>query len=107
MAVLAKAKEVNANKPIRYVINTHSHFDHSSGLRAFVAEGATILTHETNKRYLETVLSLPHTLAPDKAQESGRKPKVEGMGEKKVLTDGTHVLERVPVGHGQSAHEAR
>ena len=54
------------------MINTHSHFDHAGGLRAFVAEGSTILTHESNKAYLEKVLSLPHTLNPDKAQASGR-----------------------------------
>jgi glyoxylase-like metal-dependent hydrolase (beta-lactamase superfamily II) len=75
------------------LINTHSHIDHSSGLRAFVAEGSTILTHQVNKAYLEKVLSAPHTLVPDKAQQNGKKPVVEAVGEKKVLTDGTHVVE--------------
>jgi glyoxylase-like metal-dependent hydrolase (beta-lactamase superfamily II) len=93
LAVIAEAKRLIPNKPIRYVINTHSHIDHSSGLRAFVAEGTTILTHQANKAYLERVLSAPHTLNPDKAQGAGRKPRVEGVGEKKVLTDGTHVVE--------------
>jgi glyoxylase-like metal-dependent hydrolase (beta-lactamase superfamily II) len=93
LAVIAEAKRLIPNKPIRYVINTHSHFDHAGGLRAFVAEGSTILTHESNKAYLEKVLALPHTLNPDKAQASGKKPIVEGMGEKKVLTDGAHVVE--------------
>ena len=93
LAVIAEAKRLIPNKPIRYLINTHSHIDHSSGLRPFVAEGATIITHQINKAYLEKVLSLPHSLNPDKAQTAGKKPKVEGMGDKKVLTDGTHVLE--------------
>ena len=39
------------------------------------------------------MLSLPHTLNPDKAQEARKKPVVEGMGEKRVLTDGTQVIE--------------
>ena len=93
LSVIAEAKRLIPNKPIRYVINTHSHFDHAGGLRAFVAEGSTILTHESNKAYLEKVLALPHTLNPDKAQTSGKKPMVEAMGSKKVLTDGTHVVE--------------
>ena len=92
-AILAEAKRLIPNKPVKYVVNTHSHIDHSSGLRAAVGEGATILTYQLNKAYLEKTLSVPHTLSPDKAQESGKKPVVEAVGEKKVLTDGTHVVE--------------
>jgi glyoxylase-like metal-dependent hydrolase (beta-lactamase superfamily II) len=93
LAVIAEAKRLIPNKPIKYLINTHCHIDHSSGLRAFVAEGSTILTHQVNKAYLEKTLSLPHTLNPDKAQQNGKKPIVEAMGEKKVLTDGVHTVE--------------
>src|SRR5262249_10213768 len=64
-----------------------------SGLRAAVSEGATILTYQGNKAYLEKTLALPHTLTPDKAQQNGRKPVIEAVGEKKVLTDGVHVVE--------------
>ena len=93
LAVIAEAKRLIPGKPVTHVVNTHSHIDHSSGLRAVVAEGATILTHQLNKAYLEKTLSLPHTLNPDKAQQAGKKPIIEAMGEKKVLTDGTHVIE--------------
>jgi hypothetical protein len=40
-AVVAKVKETIPNKPIRFVVNTHHHFDHSGGLRTLVEEGAT------------------------------------------------------------------
>ena len=93
LAVIAEAKRLMPGKPIKYLINTHSHIDHSGGLRGFVAEGSTILTHQGNKAYLEKTLSAPHTLNPDKAQQLGKKPVVEAVGEKKVLTDGTHVIE--------------
>ncbi len=93
LAVIAEAKRLIPNKPIKYIVNTHSHIDHSSGLRGFVAEGTTILTHELNKAYLEKTLSLPHTLNPDRAQQNGRKPIVEAVGDKKVLTDGTRTVE--------------
>ena len=92
-AIIAEAKKLIPNKPIRYVINTHAHFDHSSGLRTFMAEGATIITHQTNKAFLDKVGSLPHTLNPDKLAESKRKASIETMTEKKVLTDGNHVIE--------------
>jgi len=94
LAIIAEAKRLIPNKPITYVVNTHCHIDHSSGLRAAVAEGATILTHSLNKAYLEKTLSVPHTLNPDEAQKNGRKPVVEAVvGEKKVLTDGTRTIE--------------
>jgi glyoxylase-like metal-dependent hydrolase (beta-lactamase superfamily II) len=92
-AVIAEAKRLIPNKPVKYVVNTHSHVDHSSGLRAAVSEGATILTYQGNKAYLEKTLALPHTLNPDKAQQNGKKPIVEAVGEKKVLTDGVHTVE--------------
>jgi glyoxylase-like metal-dependent hydrolase (beta-lactamase superfamily II) len=92
-AVIAEAKRLIPNKPVKYVVNTHSHVDHSSGLRAAVSEGATILTHQLNKAYLEKTLAQPHTLNPDKAQQNGKKPVVEAVGEKKVLTDGVHTVE--------------
>jgi glyoxylase-like metal-dependent hydrolase (beta-lactamase superfamily II) len=91
--IKAEIDKLSGGKPIKYVVNTHSHFDHAGGLRAFVAEGSTILTHQSNKAYLEKVLARPHTLNPDTAQESKKKPIVEGMGEKKVLTDGTRTVE--------------
>ena len=37
-------EELAPGKPIRYVVNSHNHFDHSGGLRAAAAEGATIIT---------------------------------------------------------------
>jgi len=93
--IIAEAKRLVPNKPIKYVINTHPHFDHSQGLRTFVAEGATIITQQANKGYFEKVLANPHTLAPDTMQKTNPKAKikVEYAGEKKVLTDGTHTIE--------------
>jgi glyoxylase-like metal-dependent hydrolase (beta-lactamase superfamily II) len=93
--IISEAKRLVPNKPIRYVINTHAHFDHATGLRAFVAEGATIVTHQGNKGYFEKVIANPHTLVPDKLAKMGSKPKVkvEYVGDKKVFTDGTHTIE--------------
>ncbi len=91
--VMAEAQRLIPNKPIRYVVNTHTHIDHSSGLRAFVAEGATIITHQTNKAYLEKVLNAPHTLAPDALSASKNKPKFETVADRRILTDGNQSVE--------------
>ena len=92
-AMLAEVKRLIPGKRITRLVNTHSHIDHSSGLRAIVGEGVPILTHQINKAYLEKTLALPHTLSPDKAQQNGNKPIVEAMGDKRVLTDGVHTIE--------------
>jgi hypothetical protein len=63
-------------------------------LPAVVAEGATIVTHEVNKAFLERALNAPRTLAPDSMAKSGRKPKIEGFsGDKRVLQDATRTME--------------
>ena len=92
-AIIEEAKKLIPNKSIRYVVNTHGHFDHSSGLRTFVAEGATIITHQINKPYYEKIFNLPHGLNPDKETEAKKKLSIETMADKKVLTDGNHVIE--------------
>ena len=92
-AIIAEAKRLIPNKPIRFVVNTHHHFDHSSGLRAFVAEGATVVTHQVNRSFYEKVFTLPRTLNPDRLARAPRKPGFETMTDRKVMTDGNHVIE--------------
>jgi glyoxylase-like metal-dependent hydrolase (beta-lactamase superfamily II) len=91
--VIAEVKKRAPGKPIRYVVNTHLHFDHSSGIRGFVAEGVTILTHRLNKPYLERILQNPFTLNPDRLARAPRTPVIEAVGDKRVLTDGSRTLE--------------
>ena len=54
-----------------------------SGLAPFAAEGMTIITHENNEEFLEKALSAPRTLVGDTLAKSNRKPKVEGVGDKR------------------------
>jgi glyoxylase-like metal-dependent hydrolase (beta-lactamase superfamily II) len=93
LAVIAETKRLIPNKPIRYVVNTHAHFDHASGLAPFVAEGITIITQERNDEFLEKALGAPRTLVGDALAKTQRKPKVEGVGDKKMLKDDTHTIE--------------
>jgi glyoxylase-like metal-dependent hydrolase (beta-lactamase superfamily II) len=93
--IITEAKRLVPNKPIKYVINTHTHFDHSGGLRAFVAEGATIITHKDNKSYYEKIFKDPHTLVPDTLSQKNPQPKlkIETVGDFKVLTDADHIID--------------
>src|SRR4029077_17181586 len=80
-------------KPIRYVINSHGHFDHSGGLRAAVAEGATIITHAQNRPYFERAFANANTINPDVLAKSGKKARFKTVDEKLVLQDSTRTVE--------------
>ena len=49
LAIMAETKRLFPAKRIKYVVNTHPHFDHVRGLPPFVAEGITILTDDPNQ----------------------------------------------------------
>lgn len=68
IAVIDEVHRLIPDKPIRYLVNTHHHFDHSGGMRTFVAEGAKIVTHERNRDFYERVVlsPAPRTLDPDR-----------------------------------------
>jgi glyoxylase-like metal-dependent hydrolase (beta-lactamase superfamily II) len=93
MAVLDATKKAIPNKPIRYVVNSHNHFDHLGGVRAVMAEGITIITQAENKAYYEKIAAMPHTIVPDRLSRSPKKPVIETVAEKRVLTDGNQILE--------------
>jgi glyoxylase-like metal-dependent hydrolase (beta-lactamase superfamily II) len=93
LAVLAEAKRLVPNKPVRYLLTTHHHFDHTGGLRTYVAEGATIVTHESNVPYFQKILSAPATLAPDTLAKNPKAPTFQAVSDKYVLTDGKQTIE--------------
>jgi glyoxylase-like metal-dependent hydrolase (beta-lactamase superfamily II) len=93
LAYIAEAKKLIPNKPIRYVMNTHPHSDHTGGLPALVAEGATIITQKNNEVFLEKALNTPRTLLDDTLAKNPKKAKVEAVAEKKVYSDGTRTVE--------------
>ena len=97
-AVLTSVKAAFPGKPVRYVVPTHYHFDHSGGLRAAIAEGATVVTTPGNKAFVERMASTAHTVKPDALSKSPRKAVVETFSGKRVFQDTTNIVELYDVG---------
>jgi glyoxylase-like metal-dependent hydrolase (beta-lactamase superfamily II) len=108
LAVIEEARRLVPDKLVQYVINTHHHFDHAGGLRTYLSQGTTIVTHESNKEYYLDILfhPSPRTLQPDRMAQYNpmywisRRPapietvagEARGTG-KYVVTDGEQILE--------------
>jgi glyoxylase-like metal-dependent hydrolase (beta-lactamase superfamily II) len=88
IAVIEAVHKLIPHKPIRYIVNTHTHFDHSGGLRTYVAEGATVVTWDGNIPYYRQVWSNPHTIHPDRLAQSNRTPEFAGVVGNRTFTDG-------------------
>ncbi|MEQ1574508.1 MAG: MBL fold metallo-hydrolase [Vicinamibacterales bacterium] len=108
LAVIAEAEKLVPGKQIRYLVNTHHHMDHSGGLRTYLSQGTTIVTHESNKDYYMKIpfYPAPWTLEPDRMAMfnpmymiSRRPAPIEtiagtaGQNATYVVTDGVRVLQ--------------
>ncbi|MEY4549892.1 MAG: hypothetical protein RL685_6087, partial [Pseudomonadota bacterium] len=96
-AIIDLVEAAIPTKPIRYVINSHPHSDHTAGLVPFVRLGATIVTHESNIPFLQLGLSTPRTLLG----QDTLSPQFEAAADLKVLEDAGQRLElrHIPNGH--------
>lgn len=104
--VIAKIKETVPNKPIKYIVTTHFHDDHSGGVRTYMAEGATLVTTPGNKSYFEKVAAAKRTIAPDALTMNPRTPVIETIQNKKrVFSDDQHTVELYDIGEGPHTKE--
>jgi L-ascorbate metabolism protein UlaG (beta-lactamase superfamily) len=112
LAAIEETNRLLPDKPIRYVVNTHHHFDHAGGLRTYLSQGTTVITHESNKQYYLDIMfyPAPRELQPDRLARynpmymiSRRPAPIEtvasfaggpgGGAGKYVVTDGERILE--------------
>ena len=60
LAVIKETQRLIPNKPIRYLVMTHHHFDHSSGIRTYLAQGAILVMHQMDKDYFYNLAFYPY-----------------------------------------------
>jgi glyoxylase-like metal-dependent hydrolase (beta-lactamase superfamily II) len=85
--VIDAAKAKYPGKPVKYLVLTHHHMDHTGGMRAFAAEGATVIVPAPDKAYFEQVIGRPHTLEPDAEQKTGKPASVVEVNDTFTLKD--------------------
>ena len=101
LAVIEEVHRLVPDKPIKYVVNTHHHFDHSGGLRTYVHEGAIPIAHRDLVPYYYYVVMdrgrrtlEPDRLSlypPDEFQETFVLEEV--ANEKYTVSDGTRTMD--------------
>ena len=87
--VIDAAKAKYPGKPIKYLVLTHHHMDHTGGMRAYVAEGATVIVPTPTKAYFEQVAKAAHTISPDAQQKQMKPAKIEEVKDSRSLKDDT------------------
>ncbi|MFL2433944.1 MAG: MBL fold metallo-hydrolase [Vicinamibacterales bacterium] len=99
LAVIEEVVKLAPNKPIRWLITSHPHFDHIGGLRTYLHIGSTIVTHISNLKFLNNdVLSYePRTVKPDIVSkwpptELAEGYNYEAIQERYVITDNSRLL---------------
>lgn len=94
-AVLAEVRRLVPTKPVRYVVNTHHHYDHAGGLRGYAAQDALIVTHQSNYDYYEALGLGLHTamVEPDTLARIPRQVHYVRVQERWTMTDGQKKME--------------
>jgi len=102
-ACIRHIHETVPDKPIRYVVSTHFHFDHIAGIRRYVAEGATIVTTPDAKPVIERAVASVHTMRPDALSRAPRAAVIETVNDHRVFNDGEQRLDLYDFGPTEHA----
>lgn len=95
---LALIRATVPDKPVRYLVSTHFHYDHVAGVRPYIAGGVSILTTPDAQPIIEQVAASRRTMYPDALSRNPQSPKIEILTAPKVLDDGSNRVELYDLG---------
>jgi glyoxylase-like metal-dependent hydrolase (beta-lactamase superfamily II) len=88
-AAIALAKEKYPGKPIKQLVLTHHHMDHTGGTRAYVAEDAEIVIPGQARPFFEKMFQAEHKLQPDALAKQAKPAKIVDVKDTTSLKDET------------------
>lgn len=98
-------KQLIPNKPIKYVVPSHTHGDHGGGARAYFYNGATLLTTQGNVEFYKKLANIKQTIRPDPLSINPKKPIIEIVDNKRIISDETQTLELYDFGKNDHTDE--
>jgi glyoxylase-like metal-dependent hydrolase (beta-lactamase superfamily II) len=87
--VIDAAKAKYPGKPIKQLVLTHHHMDHTGGTRAYVAEGAEIVIPGQARPFFEKMFQAEHKLSPDALAQQPKPAKIMDVKDTMSLKDET------------------
>jgi glyoxylase-like metal-dependent hydrolase (beta-lactamase superfamily II) len=100
-AAWKKIKETIPNKPVKYLVVTHHHGDHTGGVRTFLDEGVTVVAGPGTGDYIQAEAKTND----DGSANTSRKPKIEVVRGKRVFEDETQRVEIIDFGPNPHSRE--
>lgn len=79
-------------KPIRVALFSHYHPHYTGGLRALIAEGATVVTTPGNEAFVQRISEYPFTLEPDRLAMNPRDLRMVTFADRHEISDATNQL---------------
>lgn len=100
-AVLDTLRGRFPNKRVGVMVNTHHHWDHSGGLRGYMAAGIPVVTHARNAAFVRQIAAAPKTVAPDELTRTRQVPAIQTVEDSLTIGSGDSrlVLYRLPTVH--------
>jgi glyoxylase-like metal-dependent hydrolase (beta-lactamase superfamily II) len=91
--VLNAARAKYPGKPVKYLVLTHHHMDHAGGLRAYAAQGATLVVGKGTADHYRRVLAAPAMRNPDLPPKDLKGTEIIEVVDKRVFSDGSRQVE--------------
>ncbi|SEG89516.1 Glyoxylase, beta-lactamase superfamily II [Nonomuraea solani] len=104
-STIVALRDAFPNKPVRYVVPSHTHGDHGGGARAYFHAGATLLTTPGHVEFYRQLAQVRRTMAPDPYVAMGSGPSIEDFRGERVISDGSQTMVLYDIGPNAHSEE--